>query len=536
MKTLSVQEMKAAEQEAVARGSSYLQLMEQAGTACVHELLKDYAVLNRRVVILAGNGNNGGDGLVIARLLDQRGADVQVVFCKGMPKTEEAREMYKRLPVSVQKVMANENLLAAINAMDTADLLVDCIFGTGFHGEPDELFCRIFELASRCRVPRISVDIPSGINGDTGEHGKGWFHPTETYALGAYKTAHLPEKAGPLCGELRLLDIGISKEVIDDLVPDLLDADELYCKSLLQPRDPNSHKGTYGRLVIIAGSVGMGGAAMMATKAALRSGAGITVLASARSVVQPAFPQIMEAMTVPLPQTEQGGISVRALPQLLEQCTKATAVVVGCGLGNDPETKDLLLELIPQISVPLLLDADGLNALVGHIDLLKERSAPTVITPHPGELARLLGIRVPEVEQNRTKLARLTALETGAVVVLKGHHTLTSDRQGTLYRNTTGNAGMAKGGSGDVLSGIIGALLAQHYLPEEAAVLGVYLHGLAGDLCAQTMSQYSIVAGDLIEALPQAFLQTERHPAEPAPQEAPKPSANQKVLDIISRM
>jgi len=534
MKTLTIQEMKAAEAAAVKRGSSYLQLMEQAGTACTYSILERYPVLNRRVTILCGSGNNGGDGLVIARLLDQRGADVQLVFCKGLPKTEEARAMLAKLPVSVQRIMANENLLVAINAIDGSDLLIDCIFGTGFYGEPDELLCSIFDLANRLRVPRIAVDIPSGMNGDTGEHGEKYLMPTETLALGAYKPAHLPEKAGPLCGELYLLDIGIEKTIIDDLVPDLVEVDAAFCRALLPTRDPMSHKGTYGRVLLLAGSVGMGGAAMMATKAALRSGAGITVLAAPRSVIQPAFPQLMEAMTVPLLQTEQGSVSFGALPVLRAQLEKSTAAVIGCGLGQESETRMLIRELAENTRIPLLLDADGINALAGHTDVLKRRQAPTVLTPHPGELARLLGCTVAEIEQNRPKYARLAALETNAVVVLKGHHTLTSDQKGTLYRNHTGNAGMAKGGSGDVLAGIIGSLLAQRFAPEDAAVLGVYLHGLCGDLCAETMSQYAMLAGDLIEMLPKAFMMTEQRQS---PTETiALPAVSQKVLDVISRM
>lgn len=300
--------------------------------------------------------------------------------------------------------------------------------------------------------------------------------------------------------------------------------DKQLASSLLPKRRQDTHKGDYGRLLLVAGSVGMGGAAQMATKAALRAGAGITVLATPESVATGIAPTMMEAMVVPLPQTSVGSISSDATPLLAQLVGQSKAMVLGCGMGQNRVTVSAVRTLIAGSNIPLVLDADGINAFARDITIIKELSSPCILTPHAGELSRLLGISIAEVEENRLTIARSVAKNLGVILVLKGHQTLVALPDGRVFQNTTGNAGLAKGGSGDVLAGIIGGLLCQRHLtPESAAILGVYLHGLAGDYCAFRMSQYSMLASDLIEALPFVFKQTESLPPQEPEQSPEKP-------------
>lgn len=515
MKALSVAQMKEAEQNAVTLGSTYLNLMEQAGEACAQYILSQHNLLNQNIAILCGSGNNGGDGLVIARILYRRGANVTVLLCQGEPVTEEAQENYRNLPGDLE-VITTERWQSVLQMLGKARMVVDAVFGTGFHGEVDPLLSRLFDAVNHLGAPVYCVDVPSGLGGDTGEHSESYLRATTTMALGAYKKVHLPEVAGNLCGNLVLLDIGIPSEAFESVLLDITNIDKELAGKLLPRRNQATNKGDYGKLLVVAGSVGMGGAAMMATKAALRSGAGITILATPEQVAHAVAPHMMEAMTIPLVQNGSGGMGQDALPHLEHLMENSSALVLGCGMGQSTETRRLIKSVISKTKIPLVLDADGINAMVHDINMIKQLQTPAVLTPHPGELARLLGVSVADVERNRPKTALAVARNLHVVLVLKGHETLVALPNGTLYRNTTGNAGMAKGGSGDVLAGIIGALLAQkQFTVETAALLGVYLHGMAGDYCAVRYSQYSILAGDLIDALPFVFKQTESTTADP---------------------
>lgn len=515
MKALSVAQMKEAEQNAVTMGSTYLKLMEQAGEACAQYMLSQHNLLNQNVAILCGAGNNGGDGLVLARLLYRRGANITVLLCQGEPVTEESQENFRALPEDIE-IITMDRWQLVLQMLGKARFVVDAVFGTGFHGEVDPLLSRLFDAVNHLGAPVYCIDIPSGLSGDSGEHSDSFLHASVTLALGAYKKVHLPEVAGNLCGNLVLLDIGIPAEAFESVLLDITNIDKEFAGKLLPRRNQHTNKGDYGKLLVVAGSVGMGGAAMMATKAALRSGAGITVLATPNDVAHNIAPQMMEAMAIPLVQNASGGVGQDALPHLEQLMEHSSALVLGCGMGQSTETRRLIKSLVSKAKIPLVLDADGINAITHDINMIKQLQTPVVLTPHPGELARLLGVSIADVERNRPKTALAVARNLHVVLVLKGHETLVALPNGTLYRNTTGNAGMAKGGSGDVLAGIIGALLAQkQFTAETAALLGVYLHGLAGDYCAVRYSQYSIIAGDLIDALPFVFKQTETATADP---------------------
>lgn len=504
-KALTVAQMKKAEQYAVEMGSSYLELMENAGTGCSRQILKLYSVINRSCVILCGNGNNGGDGFVIARKLHERGADVTVVLCNGMPATLESSTMYEKLKGMEIRVLTDLQGIAI--SLQKADLVIDTVFGTGFHGKITGMTEGIIAAANGSRGIRIAVDLPSGMNGDSGMVEGIFFRADTTLALGAYKQAHLLEKSAEKCGRICLVEIGIPESAYEKASICGEAVKRTWVRRLVPTRKEESNKGDYGKLLILAGSVGMGGAALMCTQAAMRCGVGLTTLATAKTVVQNGFLQIMEAVTLPMEETEQGRISVKNLPWLKERMERSTAVVVGCGLGNCAETEQIVTELLQVSKVPLILDADGINVLAvhNHIEKLKEAGCPVILTPHPGEMARLTGLSVSEIQSSREQVAYEFAKKYGVILVLKGHKTITALPDGTLYENTTGNAGMAKGGSGDVLAGMIGGLAAQGMAPEKAAVLGVYLHGLAGDLCAEKYTQYGMIARDLIAEIPRAW-------------------------------
>lgn len=506
MKTLSVAQMKTVEKNAVSLGVPYLELMENAGIGCARKIAQKYYVINKSVVILCGRGNNGGDGFVIARKLYEKGANVTIVLCQGQPQTKQASYMFPLLEqVNVDVLKIESDFSLVLFKIKQADFLVDAIFGTGFHGYIEGPIHQILERANASFAKRIAVDIPSGINGDTGKPGLICFHADCTLALASYKKAHQKTSVPEYLGELELIDIGIPPEAYDGMDLEVIDITPELIKNNLPTRKEESNKGDYGKLLNIAGCVGMGGAAIMCTQSALHSGAGLVTLACVKSVVQSAFHKIMEATTIPLEENHFGTMSSKNQTVLLNKLKTVDACVLGCGLGNDEEVQASIIELINSCEIPMVLDADGINAVASDINIVTQAKCKLVLTPHPGEMARLSGLSIEQIQNNRVKTAYDFAREHKVVLLLKGHHTIIATPDGTVYRNLTGNAGMAKGGSGDVLAGMIGSFLAQGLTPEQAAITGAYLHGLAGDLCAQKYTQYAMSATYLIEEIPTAF-------------------------------
>lgn len=507
---VTVEQMKRLEKKTVELGSSYLQLMEQAGSAAANLLVERYFLIGKQVVILTGSGNNGGDGYVIARKLMQRGAQVTVVLCKGMPSTQESQENFRRLDRREIRVLdAEKQPNLSYQALREGDFLVDCIFGTGFRGAVRGTALEVLNQANRCGGVKVAVDLPSGLSGDSGEVAGEFFHADLTIALGEKKPVHVTMPAAGGCGEIVTVDIGIPKAAYEGIETHHGQlTKELFARlGLPLVREAESNKGTYGKLLLICGSVGMGGAALMATRAALRCGAGLVKLATVEQNLFAAYPHFPEAVTIPLKAGEDGTISKAEIPRLLEEAKQAGAVVFGCGLNQSPALEELLRQLLEHCTAPLLIDADGINLLAKHIEWLNHRRGPVILTPHPGEMARLCGKTIAQIQQDREQTALSFVREYPVVLVLKGHKTLVYDPAGWLWENTTGNPGMARGGSGDVLAGMIGSFLVQPgYTPGQAAAFGVYLHGLAGDLAAAKYSQYAMLPTDLIEALPEAFL------------------------------
>ena len=510
MNRATAEDMRRIEALAVERGKTYEQLMERAGEACAGWITADPDMTGGAVTIVCGRGNNGGDGLVMARHLRGR-MPVTVILADGHPTAQPARMQYDRLlplcgdhadEVTLLDWVEEPYLCSA--AMRESAVVVDCVFGIGFHGPLPPVLRPMFQQMNAANGYKIAVDMPSGVCTDTGEVDEDGFIPDCTLTF----TAEKKGQSARTCGRVVVLDIGIAEAVVQQVLGYRTITPEMVAERFA-PRAADSHKGTYGRLLTVCGSYGMAGAAQLCIRGALRSGAGLVSAAVPRSVYPLLAPVIPEAVFLPLPE-ENGQIGIEAEESLLRAVSGATAVVVGCGLGTGEAQRHLVRRICEYSTRPVILDADGINVIDPHILVEETVSAPLILTPHPGEMARLIGATVEEVQQHRREIARRFADECGVTLVLKGHHTLVSAPGRPVLENVTGNPGMATGGSGDVLAGIIGSLAAQGMDPYYAAVCGVYLHGAAGDRAAQQLSQHSMLPSDLIEQLPNLFLQFEK--------------------------
>ncbi len=496
MKLFSKSEMQALESAAEAAGVSLFQMMESAGSALADLAQEVFPLLPQPVVLLCGKGNNGGDGFVCARRLCQDGIACMVVLVQGPPATDLARAAFSALPNKIP-VLTQPNQAEA--ALSTAGLVIDCVYGFGFRGELDPAAARLLSYANGVPCPRLSADLPSGVECDTGRASPHSFRADITLAFTAQKIAHQSYPAKEFCGQVKVCQVGVPGALLCSAKTRACLTNALLAKNTLKPPGIQANKGSQGRLLLVAGSYGMAGACMMAARAALRCGVGLLDIAVEQSLYPVLAAAIPEAVFTVYTREN-------AREQLIAALGRCTACVVGCGLG---ELAALVCPIIfGACTKPLLIDADGLNycAQAG----LPRLSSPIVLTPHPGEMARLCKSTVPEVQAQRIPIAQSLSKESGAVVLLKGAATVIAGPDSQLALNSTGNPGMAKGGSGDVLSGIIGSLLAQGVHSFQAAAVGAWLHGKAGDLCQKSLSPRAMLPTDLIEMLPEIFKKTER--------------------------
>ncbi|HIW74517.1 MAG TPA: NAD(P)H-hydrate dehydratase [Firmicutes bacterium] len=503
--------MREVEKAAVAGGLDYLRLMENAGSAAAKEIRRRYPVAGRQVAILCGKGNNGGDGFVIARKLQDEGAAVTLVLVCGQPQTEDAREMYARLrSLDIGVVSLETEPYIAASSVKEAALIVDAVYGIGFHGRLPDPLRSLFRIANASPSPIVAVDVPSGLNGDTGEADEDTLHAALTVTFTAAKTGLKTEEAAPYTGDLLVAEIGIDAALLEPYGPGRTVIDWPMVRPCFPPRKADANKGDCGRLLAFCGSTGMLGAAMMAAQAALRCGVGLLTAALPRSLYPIAAARLCEPVFCLLEETEDGDLALSNRALLREQAARADALLIGCGLGSRPGTEELVLDLLASSDRPTVLDADGINILARHIPIGKTGNAPWVLTPHPGEMARLTGLSIPEIQANRQEVARRFAREHGVTVVLKGRDTVVASPDETVLVNPTGNPGMATGGSGDVLAGIIASFLAQGMNARDAAMCGVFLHGAAGDRAAERLSQHAMLPTDLIGELGALFLNLEK--------------------------
>jgi len=510
MKTVTAQQMRNIDRRTIeGAGVPGLQLMERAGEGAARlaiDLLGDPQ--GKTVLHFCGRGNNGGDGFVIARLLSEAGAR-PVVYLAGAADQVggDARENLERLQemgIAIKEVGALEDVADP----GGADLIVDALLGTGLSGPVRGLMADLIGLINRAGRPVLAVDIPSGVDADSGRILGSAVRADGTATMAFPKRGFFFSPARELIGQLAVVDIGVPDRAAEQEHLRTETLEKVDMAHLIPRRPADAHKGTFGKVLVIAGSTGMTGAAALASMAALRSGAGMVMLGLPESLNQIAEIKLTEVMTAPLPETEARSLSTAALERIEELLSWADVVALGPGLSRHPETFDLVHRLLPRLEHPTVVDADGLNAIARDPGVLARVKAPLVLTPHAGELARLSAIEIPVETGDRIAAIRSLAESHRLVSVFKGAPTLIAEPQGTLYINTTGNPGMSTAGTGDVLTGMIAGFLAQGCSPVDAARLGVFLHGLAGDVIAERMGEWSLVAGDLLDGIAEAIHRT----------------------------
>lgn len=504
-------EMRVIDQEAIEGiGLPSLCLMENAGRAVAEEAarLLGGSVKGKRVVVVCGRGNNGGDGMVAARFLHNWGAEVLVFLAA---KGEDLRgdpalhwKVLKGMGVATKEVAEEERAFEVEVALRACDLALDALLGTGATGEVKGLYAKLVE-ALNLSPKVVAVDLPTGVQADDGSLMGPCVKADSSVTFGLPKVGHLVFPGAGKCGKVVVADISLPARALTDeeRLP-------FFCltpkeaRALLPKRRPDAHKGDTGRVLVVAGSVGFTGAAAMTAESAYRVGAGLVTLALPESLNDPMEAKLTEVMTLPLPERERA-FSPEAVGRILEFAQGVDIVALGPGLSRKEGAAEAARELVLRLDKPLVLDADGINALEGRQELLKIRGAPTIVTPHPGEMSRITGASIAEIQRDRLGFARKFAKEKDCVVVLKGARTIIASPEGKAAINLTGDEGLASGGTGDVLTGAIVGLWAQGLNPFEAAVLGVYLHGLAGELASKELTIYGVIATDVLRHLPEAL-------------------------------
>jgi NAD(P)H-hydrate epimerase len=487
-------------------------LMENAGrqaVAAMEAAFEDLATSH--VGVLCGRGNNGGDGFVVARTLVQRGIDTAVFLLGSVADVRgDARtnlEVLGRIGLTVVEVTSAQDWELHFTEVSECDLIVDAILGTGFRGRLTGLLETVVADVNGLGVPVVAIDIPTGLSADTHTVDGEAIEASMTVTIAAPKIPLVFPPADSNAGDLVIADIGIPYPVIDEIEGpylELLARDRM--REIVPARAADSHKGDFGRVLVVAGSTGRTGAAHLAAQGALRSGAGLVTVATPRSCQPVVAAMAPEYMTEPLDETPAGTVDFAALDRVLD--IAADVIAVGPGLGQSPATAAFVHALLERAGVPLVLDADALNAFASEPDRLMGRDGVDVIvTPHPGEMARLLNVSIEAVQHDRLRYARDFAAAHRVHVVLKGHRTIIASPDGRAFVNLTGNAGMATGGTGDVLTGMIAAWFAQLLDAEAACKLAVYLHGSAGDLAEADEGDVALTAGDLVGRLGDAVLE-----------------------------
>lgn len=512
MRILSTLAMREVDRVAIEElGVPGIVLMENAALGVVDAALAE-APEAESAVVFCGPGNNGGDGLAIARHLAVRGLRVvAVVATGGSEYSGDARTQYEiackmsGMGLELLVLSAESDAAPKLEEVASADLAIDALFGTGLSRPLDGQFADLVAAINALDMPTVAVDLPSGLSGDQSQPLGPHVEADLTVTFAALNVAHVFPPASAAAGTIVIADLGIPFDLVERADGDLhlLGAGDL--APLLGPRSLAAHKGDFGHLLIAAGSAGKSGAAVLAAQAAVRAGAGLVTAAVPESILDVFEAASIETMSRPLPVSAAGELSGSALAALEREAVGKDAVAVGPGLGTSSGTAEVIRAFCLGVELPLVLDADGLNAFAGRIEALAERARSTILTPHPGELARLLGVETTDIVGDRLDSVRRAAEASGAIVILKGHLSLIADPEGGVYVSPTGNPGMATGGSGDVLTGMIGALLAQGVDAVAAAQLGAFVHGMAGDSAAEVVGERSLAAGDLLGFVPSSF-------------------------------
>ncbi|NLE44938.1 MAG: NAD(P)H-hydrate dehydratase [Chloroflexi bacterium] len=512
MKVSMVNEMRAMDRAAIDRyGISEELLMENAGQAAYFVLLREMGIAGRRFIVFCGSGNNGGDGLVVARKILSSGGCVKVVLLgdptgyAGASRTNY--EILSRLPIDVDQV---QSVTDVRDDVARSDAIVDAIFGTGLARGVEGRYRDIIELINESGKPVLSIDIPSGVNGDTGQVMGCAVRATCTVTFGLPKLGNLLFPGCELCGRLHVSHISFP--------PELYDADSLSVEISpvlpLPVRARDGHKGTFGDALFVAGAAGYYGAPYFAALSFMKAGGGYSRLATPAAVMPYLAAGGSEIVFVPQPGTAVGSLALEGKEALLELADRVDVVVLGPGISLHEETQQLVRGLVREVHKPLLIDGDGITAICSDLDGVATRMAPTILTPHLGEMARMTGLSVAEISADRVGVLRRTAMRLRSTVVLKGAHSQICTPDGRVWINMSGNPGMATAGSGDVLCGTIAAMYGLGFAIEVAARQGVFVHGFAGDLAAGAKGEDGITAADIMDFLPPAMKQLREAPVQ----------------------
>ncbi len=493
-------------------------LMENAGRGATHAFLNHvYGKDSGRVGVLAGRGNNGGDGFVMARYLSQKNIDVTVFLLSTVDRVGgDAAENLKLLKASKVKVVEipdKERFIARQSHMRHISYWIDALLGTGLNSEVKGYFRQVIEFVNALQRPVFAVDIPSGLNADTGQPFGVCIQATATATFAFAKIGHVAYPGARYCGVVDVIDIGIPPTMAEKagIQQKMITGDQI--QALLGPRDPATHKGRTGHALVVAGATGKTGAAVMTATSAMRAGAGLVTLGIPQTLNAILESHVIEAMTLPLSDQDTGLLLEEAFDDIVDAADSKQALAVGPGLGTASHTRNLVYRMVKEIDLPLVIDADGLNNLAGRLGCLEGRKSATILTPHPGEMARLTNTTTAHVQKDRITAARALAEQTTTHVVLKGARTLVATPDGDVLINSTGNPGMAAGGMGDVLTGLITGFLAQGHSAVDACALGVYLHGLAADLLNQKAA-WGYLATEVMDTIPLAIQSAMDEPAQ----------------------
>lgn len=529
MRILYTEQVKQLEEEYAAGGNEHIKLMENAGDSIARFIHEKYGIQGMSVAVLCGHGNNGGDGFAAARKLHDNGAKVRIILVDGDPRTDDAIDMFGRAERAGVKFISCPETAAADGDEDDeenseilkreelikryiieADLIIDAVYGIGYHGDMPEHVAKVLKIAGMSEAPVLAVDIPSGISADTGSCAECCVKATYTVTFTAMKPAHIIYPSTKYCGTVLVAQIGIAEKSIDETEKKLFDIDYHSVKLCFQPRNSDTHKGDYGKLLVICGSVGMAGAAVLSCKAAIHSGAGLVRAVIPEGIYPIVGTQSIESVYTVCKGNDDGTLTAEScdkIGQLLEKCD---ACLIGCGMGINDDTKAIVEYVIKNSKSPLIVDADALSIISDNIQLLCEAECPVIITPHIGEMSRLVKREIAEIGSNRLQTAVDFAQEYGVHVILKSANTIIAVPEGKAYVNLTGNPGMAKGGSGDVLAGMVASFAAQGFSLQDASVCAVYIHGAAGDKAAARFSQQAVTPTDMIYELSTVFCEIER--------------------------
>jgi NAD(P)H-hydrate epimerase len=510
MKLVSADEMREIDRRTIEEiGIPGVVLMENAGQGAADRLCRAFASLHPGpVLVLAGKGNNGGDGYVIARYLLNRGWRVRTIATAAPEAIGGDAGIHlqalRRCGAEVTFASDSKALGAALEGHRDIALIVDALLGTGLASEVRGLYAEAVDWINDAPAPVVAVDIPSGIDATTGAILGRAVRADLTVTFALAKIGHANHPGAALTGQLEIVDIGIPTALLEPAGADHVLVDAAAAVQLLPPRQATGHKGTFGHLLVVAGSVGKTGAAAMTAEGGLRAGSGLVTVACPAAVQEVLAIKLTEAMTASLPGVE-GALSLQALGEIESLLEGKNALALGPGLGQTEEVRNLVRRLVGGCPAPLVLDADGLNAIAERPDVLLERSGEAaVLTPHPGEMARLTGKTVAAIEADRIGAAREFARRYQVVLLLKGARTVIALPDGRVRINGSGNPGLASGGMGDVLTGMIGAFLAQGLPPGDAAILGAYLHGRAADRLLERLGDAGMIASDLLREVPAA--------------------------------